>query len=415
MLKFSEIKAEVKRRATLDQSGTTYDTAITNIVNTSLFRTARERPWRVLRRSNYFNTQTSYTTGTGAVSVTAGSTSFSVVGATFLTDQIQIGRQVKFGTDSTYYTIRTITSETAGTIDRAYGGTTSTTTSYEIMPTETYNLPVQVNPTRDFLWHNAYGYPMQLEYIVEQDFRGYNINDVTVAKPIAYRMWNQDMVLKQLTQPSVIRVVSSSSSDTSKNITVFGIVSGYPDYEVITTNGSNGTTAVSGTKSFSSVERISKAATTVGRITVDANSGNDVVAVIPVGLTTLGPLYPKVSLFPLPDGVYPININYYKDPWALVNDDDIHEMGQEFDEAIILLSVAKIQYQQSKLTDGDKFAALYMDEIKSLAKVNCDKIDWFPRLKRPQDSRSGRNSRISRGLSYLQIGTGGQFGPIGYR
>lgn len=407
MFTFAQLQDEVKRRATRDQSGTTYTNPTKNIINTSLFRVARECPWRVLRRSAFFSTETSYSTGTGAVSVTNGSNSFSVTGATFITDNIQVGRKVKFGTDSGYYTIRTITSETAGTLDRLYAGTTSTTTSYQILPTEVYNLPVQVNPTRDFLWHNAYGYPMKLEYVTEQEFRGYNVNDTNVAKPVAYRMWGQDMVITQLVQPSVIRVVSSSASDTSKNITVFGIVSGYPDYEVIVTNG---TSAVSGSKSFSSVERVVKDSTTVGRITVDANSGADIVAVIPVGLTTLGIFYPKVKLYPLPDGIYPINVEYYKDPWALVNDTDIHEMGQDFDEAIILLAVAKIKYESSMLDDGDKFFLLYKDEIASLRRTNMDKIDGFFTLKRPQDSLGGRNSRISRGLSYLQLGNG-NFGP----
>jgi len=223
-------------------------------------------------------------------------------------------------------------------------------------------------------------------------------------------MWGQDMTLKQLTQASVIRVVSSSASDTSKNVTVFGIVSGYPDFEVIVVNG---TSAVSGSKSFSSIERVVKDATTIGRITVDANSGNDVVAVIPVGLTTLGIFYPKIQLWPLPDGIYPINVNYYKDPWALVGESDIHEMGQDFDEALILLATAKIKYESSMNEDGDKFVALYLDEVKSLKRVNTDKVDWYPVLKRPQDSRGNRNSRISRGLSYLQLGA--NYGPSSRR
>ena len=413
MFTFLDLQDEVKRRATKDQSGTQFNMAIKNVINTSLFRIARECPWRVLRRKAYFDTEDSYTTGTGAVSVTAASASFSVVGATFITSNIQIGRRIKFGTDSGYYTIRTITSETAGTLDRLYAGTTSTTTSYEILPTEEYNLPVQVNPQRDFLWHNAYGYPMQLEYITDQDFRSYNVNDIQIAKPLCYRIWGQNMVITQPVQASVMRISSSSSSDTAISVTIFGIVSGYPDYEIIVTNSSNGTTAVSGTKSFTSVERVSKSGTSTGRITVDANSAADIVAVLPVGDTTGGILYSKCQLWPLPDDVYPINVQYYKDPWRLVNDNDIHEMGQEFDESIILLATAKIKYESSMNEDGDKFIALYMDEIKSLKRVNMDKIDWIPTLKRPQDSRQ-RNNRITngRGLLYGQIGTGGNFGPM---
>jgi len=86
-------------------------------------------------------------------------------------------------------------------------------------------------------------------------------------------------------------------------------------------------------------------------------------------------------------------------------------MGQEFDEAIILLAVAKIKYESSLLSDGDKFFALYKDEINSLKTTNIDKLDYFPVLKRPQDSRRGRNSRLGRGVSYLQIGSGGNYGP----
>lgn len=411
MLTFLDLQSEVKRRATKDQGGTQFDTAVKNLINTSLFRVARECPWRVLRRKSFFNTETSYTTGTGAVTVTANSSSFSVTGATFITDNIQVGRQVKFGTDSFYYTIRTITSETAGTIDRAYGGTSSTTTSYQIMPTEQYNMPIQVNPTRDFLWHNAYGYPTMLDYVTEQDFRGYNINDVEVNKPLCYRTWGQDMVITQPVTASVMRITSSSSSDTNIPVTVFGIVSGYPDYEIITTNASDGTTAASGSKSFSSVERISKGSSSVGRITVDANSAADTIAVLPVGDTTAGIMYSKVQLWPLPDAVYPINVQYYKDPYRLVNDGDVHEMGQEFDEAIILLATAKIKYETSINDDGDRFIGLYKDELATLRRTNMDKIDWLATLLRPQESRrTNRLSNNGRGLLYTQLG--GNYGPM---
>lgn len=405
MFIFADLQTEVKRRATKSEGGTVFDIAVRNIINTSLFRVGRECPWRVLRRKSHFDTQTSYTSGTGAVTVTASSAAFIVVGATFITDGIQVGRRIKFGTDSSYYTIRTITSETGGTLDRIYAGTTSSTTSYEIMPREEYNLPIQVNPQRDFLWHNVNGTPMQLEYVTDQDFRSYNVNDIQTGTPLCYRMWGQDMVIDQLSQPSVLRVSSSYVSDNSIGITIFGIVSGYPDYEIIITNASDSTSAVSGLKSFSSIERVIKNAPTVGRITVDANSAADTVAVLPVGDTTAGILYSKCQLWPLPDDIYPINVQYYKDPYRLVNDGDIHEMGQEFDESIILLATAKIKYESSMNDDGDKFYGLYTDEIKSLRRTNMDKIDWLATLMKPKHSRnSNRSVANGRGLSYSQIG-----------
>ena len=125
----------------------------------------------------------------------------------------------------------------------------------------------------------------------------------------------------------------------------------------------NGTTQALGSKSFTSIERVVKSGSTVGRVTVTTNSANNTVAVLPVGDTTGGILYKKIQLFPLPNEIIPINVQYYKDPYRLVNDEDIHELGQEFDEAIILLATSKMKYENNQ-TEGDKFYALYQDEIR---------------------------------------------------
>jgi len=404
MLTFADLQDEVKRRATRDQAGTTFTTAVKNTINMSLFRLAREANWRQLRRSAYFTTETSYTTGSGAVSVTNGSKSVTVTGATFLTDNIKIGRKIKFGGSSTYYTIRTITGETTLTIDQNYNGTTSTTETYSILPTEEYNLPIQASH-KVFMWHRAYGYPYKMDFVTDQDFRNRSVNDTTVDTPICYRMWGEDTVIEQPLQASVLRVYSSSSADTALPITVFGTVSGYPDFEIITTNASNGTTAVSGSKSFTSIDRVIKGSTSTGRITVDCNSANTTVAVLPVGDTTGSIQYRKAQLWPLPSAVIDINIQYYKEPYRLVNDVDIHELGQEFDEAIILLSTAKLKYEQNQ-DEGDKFYALYKDELASLRRLYMDKIDWLERLQRPSQQRK---SYFSKYLSYRQIGS--NYGP----
>lgn len=407
MFTFVDLQNEVKRRATKDQGGTQFNTAVKNVINTSLFRVGREASWRVLRRKSYFTTETSYTTGTGAASVTNGSKSVTVTGATFITDNIKIGRRIKFGGSAYYYTIRTITGETTLTIDKNYDGTTSAVQSYSILPTEEYNLPIQAGH-RMFMWHNAYGYPYKLTYVTDQDFRGSGVCDTNISVPTNYRMWGEDMVIEQPLQASVMRIASSSSADTSIQVTVFGVVSGYPDYETITTNASDGTTAASGSKSFTSIERVIKSASTTGRITVDCNSANTTVAVLPVGDTTGGIMYRKVQLWPLPDAVDDIYVQYYKDPYRLVNDNDVHEMGQDFDEAIILLATSKLKYEQDQ-AEGDKFLLLYKDEVKNLKKTNADKIDWLPTLQR-DNSMSNRGGLIHNQLGYNQLG--GNYGPM---
>jgi len=405
MLTFADLVTEVKSRGVRDQGGTTFDSTIKLTINNSIFRIAREANWTILRRVNTFDTEQEYTTGTGAVEVTNGSKNVTVTGATFITDGIQVGRRIQLGGSTLRYNIVTITGETTLTVDINYDGTTDTTESYKIYGREEYNLPPQVGKVA-FLWHEYYGNPCVLNYNPSFDFLGWGTNLITEGTPTEYFAWAEDMVLRQPNSASVVRIASSSSSDTSKDVTVFGIVSGYPDQETITTNASNGTTAASGSKSFSKIERVVKDASTVGRITCDTNSANVTVAVLPVGDGTAGITYKKVRLWPVPNNIFPMNIWYYKMPWRLVNDDDVHELGQEFDEAIILLTTAKIRYQNSQV-EGDRFLNLYTDEIKSLRKNNADKLDFLLTLKSHEQSQK-YNPRLNGIISYSQLG--GQYG-----
>lgn len=407
---FLDLQTEVKARALLQESGTGYDTTIKNTLNTSLFRLARECPWRVLRRSTSFDTEIGYTTGTGAVAVTLNSKNVTVTGATFLTNNIQIGRRVALGGSTKVFHIATVTGETTFTVDVAFDGTTSTTQTYKIYGREEYNLPLQAGRI-GLLWHEDYGYPYIMNYITDKDFYGSGITPATESTPMIWRQWGANSVLEQPLQASVMRVYSSDSSDVSKNITIYGQVSGYPDFETITTNASNGTTAVSGSKSFTTVERVVKDSTTAGRITVDCNSANTTVSVLPVGDTAGTVEYLKVQVYPLATRVFPVNVEFYKDPWRLVSDNDMHELGHQFDEALILLTTSKLNYAQGKKDDGDKHFALYRDEVSSLRKQNSDTIlNWTPSLRPARTSRmSGTGSKY---LSFAQIGTGGSFGPI---
>jgi hypothetical protein len=402
---FYDLKAEVKRRATKNQGGTQFDTGIANVINTSMWRVAREARWRSLRRQTTFNTVSPYSTGTGAVTVTNGSKNVTVTGATFLTDDVRIGRYVTFSGSNKYFKVATITGETTLTLDQNYDGTSSSTATYSILGQEEYVLPIQIGHSA-FFWHRAYGWPRQLQYIPTQDFYAAGVVDTLQNIPLNYRMWGMDSCLEQLKSASVITISSSSASDTSIAVTVFGVVSGYPDYEIITTNASNGTTTVSGSKTFTSVERIVKNQTTVGRITCTSNSANVTVGVLPVGATTTGPYYTKVQLYPLPNIAFPVNCFYYKLPYQLVNDGDVSELGEEFSEAIILLATAKMNAEQNKKEDAD-FFKLYQDEINNLKSTNVDKIDWFPKLMRPD---GGQYTGWTGGLRPIQVGSSGMYG-----
>ena len=397
----------MKRRATREQGGSQFDEATKNAINSSLFRICREAYWRQLRREDVIRTKTSYTTGSGSVSVTSDNTTVNVTGATFITDDVQVGRRVKLSSDSRYFFIRQITGETSFVMDYAYGDTSHATATYEILPQDEYNLPIQCGH-RMFLWHEDYGYPIQMQYVVDQDFfssHGYRrFRHLTTKNiPVFYRMWGENMTIKSVLTPTTMSAFSSDSGDTTQDITVFGIANGYPDSETIRVNGAS---VVTGTTTFSSIDRIVKNASTDGRVTVTANGNTtNIYAVLPKGDITSGIMYKKIQVHPLPTRVFDLHVHYYKDPYRLVNDGDVHELGADFDEAIILLSVAKIKAETDQ-SEAGSFLGLYQDELKSLKKVNVDKIDYFPSLRSPN---RGQADRFLPQVGYSQFGS--QYGP----
>jgi hypothetical protein len=138
---FSELQSEVKRRATRDQGGTQFDTAIKNALNTSLFRLSRECPWLQMRRKHTFPTVGTYTTGT--LTAVNGSNAFVGSGTAFLTN-MTVGRRVKIGSSTQRYVVDTITSDTGFTTNLQYDGTGAASLSYTLYGQEEYNMPEQL-------------------------------------------------------------------------------------------------------------------------------------------------------------------------------------------------------------------------------------------------------------------------------
>lgn len=402
MLKFKEHQDECKRRTLKNNSGSEFDSTFKISINNSIKTISRDALWRPLRRRKNFDTVTSYTTGTGAVTVTNGSKNFSVVGATFLTDDVRPGRKITFGTSSRFFIIDTITGETTGTINEVYDGTTSSTTSYEVLPQEIYELNLEVDH-RCFLVHRDYGYDFTMEYLPEHEYRSIALSGNSTSTPTVYRMWESNQVENQIKTAGVVSIVSSSASDTAVDVVVFGTVGDVPDKETI---NSNGTSTVNGSKLFSNIDRIVRAGSSVGTITVTSDSGNTQLLKLPPGEAVNSLLYSRVSLYPLPQRVFEIDVYYYKRPLQLIDDNDIHELGEEFDEVIILLTVAKF-LAQSREKEAKTFFSLYDREMTSLRKKYTDKIDWIVTMQKPVEAVSFHRRR--HGVSFQQLG--GHFGP----
>ena len=405
---YKDLQDEVKRRSTRDQGGTQFDTAAKNLVNFALFRIANEAPFRVLRRLDTIDTVAEFTTGT--VSTTVGSKAITFAGASLITNGVITGRRISLPGSSTLFTLDTITGENAATIDLAYDGTTAQSAqSFTIYGQEYYNLPIQTGRVA-LIWHEGFGYPFPMHFVIDREFISSGLNFDDSDTPELYRMWGEDWTIIQPRQASVLSIASSDTGDTG-TVTIFGTVSGFPDSEDIALNGS---TVVPGLKSFSAVERVSKAQSSMGRITITANTATDTIATIPVGDTTGGVKYKKIQVYPAPDAIYKLNVLYYKEPYRLVNDNDIHELGQDFDELIILLATSRMQGEQSK-KDMEKFFTLYANELSILRRKNADKLDQFVTRDRPSQARGyggGMQGRPHRFLNFNQVGS--RFGPASY-
>jgi hypothetical protein len=329
----------------------------------------------------------------------------TVLGADFISAGVDVGRRVKLPNDSTYYTIRQVTGATSIVLDLVYPQA-STSGTYEIYPQEEYALPPQCGH-RMFLWHEEYGYPFMMRFTPEQEFYFSGKDIVEKNVPEEYRMWGEDMTLRPVLTPTTFAVFSSDASDTTQTVRLFGDVSSYPDSESIALSGA---TVVTGSALFSSLERVMKDGSTNGRISITASGDTSIVyAVIPTGDVSSGILYKKIQIHPLPTDVFNINVQYYKEPFALVNDNDVHELGQEFDEAIILLATAKVKAETNQ-TEAATFYELFKEELSTLRRTNADKIDWYPTMKRPYNSRAGFVGGTM--LQYRQAG--GLYGPQGY-
>jgi len=117
----------------VQDTSSSFATLIKVWVNDKYLDISRRIPWSNLIDNDYtFTTKGDYTTGSGAVAATNGSTTVTVTGATFSTDGVVAGRYIKVNDDTRIRKISSVDSETQVTLDGAYAGTTTTTGTYTI-------------------------------------------------------------------------------------------------------------------------------------------------------------------------------------------------------------------------------------------------------------------------------------------
>lgn len=121
-------------------------------------------------------------------------------------------------------------------------------------------------------------------------------------------------VYVQPTAASVVSVISSLSTDISTTVTIRGDSSGAETYETLTLNG---TSTVTGTKSFSRIKSITKDLTG-GSVTVTCNSQTMCVIDAEQKVVRVN----KIRLFSIPSASTTISIPYHISPLPLSVDSD---------------------------------------------------------------------------------------------
>jgi hypothetical protein len=170
-------------------------------------------------------------------------------------------------------------------------------------------------------------------------------------------MWGE--VQPVLTQPAsalALRVKSSSASDSSGTVRVYGVVSGVDTYEDFTLNGTNN---VDGSSTFTEIHKISKPVTT-GRITVLDQSDNEFGTIAPWHTQ---PEYRQMLFVPTPDENKTVTIHALRRFQPLIGDEDgIEPSGLE--PAVLHLLQATLLRQVGKYDLGGEEERLATDAIK---------------------------------------------------
>lgn len=150
--------------------------------------------------------------------------------------------------------------------------------------------------------------------------------------PTQYVLWGRTHVAAQPSSASTVSIVSSSGSDSgsTKNITVRGVAGGAVTTDTITPTG---ITPVAGTKSFTKILGVTKAAAWAGTLTVTSNGG--VVTNLTLNNDEFGRSYQQLYMLGLPSTADVIEYRFYRLPRPLTADFDVPDIPPTFSRILV--------------------------------------------------------------------------------
>jgi len=244
---------------------------------------------------------------------------------------------------------------------------------------EDYQLPRDVDRLNLIRQTTA---PTRLRFVPDHLFYAWIPNPTAGGNPRYYRLWEEVGVVTQLTADDTIDVVSDSTADT-QTMTITGLDdNGVFQSETYTING---TTAVTGSVTFSKVLQVSKSAATTGTITVTENSGSTtLVTLMP---WERSPRFKTISLYPIPSSAITMYVEYYTRLKELVNVSDVPNIDTKWLWVIREGALAKaFQYQNKEqsyaITEGR-----YQQGLAKMKREDMVNIDYIPTLKNTNTGR----------------------------
>ncbi len=222
--------------------------------------------------------------------------------------------------------------------------------------------------------------PVKLLQLTDEKFYKVVPNPTATGNPRFYRIWERDGVSTRLAAADTIDVVSSSASDAgSAELAVS--VTGYDANDILITEAYqlNGTTTVSGTKTFAARDLyVTKQKNTTGDVTVTENSGGTTLVVL--GATERAAKFKVISFYPIPTSATTIYLEYFTTIPELENDSDVPLFDRKWHWVVRMGAVAKVYQYLNKESDFLSTQNMYASGVRSMVASDRTRPDLLTHL-----------------------------------
>jgi len=227
--------------------------------------------------------------------------------------------------------------------------------------------------------------PVKLDQIRDELFFKLVPNPTDTGNPRFYRMWVVDGVAVRLDAADTINVVSDSNNDAGSAELAIS-VSGYDSNGIWITETYqlNGTTAVSGSKTFAAREIvIGKQKDTTGTITISEASGS--TTLLKLGPDERTARFKVISLYPIPSSAITIYVEYYTRIPSMENDSDTPMLDIKWHYVVRLGALSKVYQYLNKEIDFTVTQQLYASAVKAMVAADRTNPDLIEHLEPTRD------------------------------